>query len=70
MAQKRRERAPRPVCSEHWQKMRSEAMKVLPFWSRPFASGTVEKTLRKQGFVPSDTECAYCKTATDVDQSE
>ncbi|MBP89236.1 MAG: hypothetical protein CMJ64_21390 [Planctomycetaceae bacterium] len=67
MAKQERQRTPQPVCPEHWQKMRNEAIKGLPFWTRPFASGTVDKRLRSHGFVESSSECAFCKTKSDVD---
>ena len=50
-------------------KMRREAIKA-PFWARPFVLGTVEKTLRKQVFIPSDTECSCYNRGTDVDATK
>ncbi len=57
-----------PVCAEHWQKMRAETIKGLPFLVRPFASGTVNKMLRERGFVESETECSFCQTNSKVDE--
>ena len=68
MAEQPSQRTPHPVCPEHWEKMRKEAIKGLPFWTRPFASGTVNKLIRKQGFVESATDCAFCRTNSDVNE--
>lgn len=58
---KQRKRKARPVCEEHWQKMRKEAFAVIPFWSRPLAGKKINQMLRDKGFVKSDDQCAYCK---------
>lgn len=50
----------RPVCLEHWQQLRKKGLEGLSFWTRLFASGKVNKTLREQGFVQSETECRFC----------
>jgi hypothetical protein len=68
MAERKRKKASQPLCPEHWQKMRKEMIKVLPFWTRPFASGQVNKKLAEKGFVQSDSACAFCGTNTDVDK--
>jgi hypothetical protein len=60
---KQRKRKARPVCAEHWQKMRKEAFAVLPFWSRPLAGKKINQLLRDKGFVKSDEECAYCRSS-------
>ena len=70
MAEQKRKRAARPLCPEHWQKMRKEMISVLPFWTRPFASGAVNKKLAEKGFVRSDSDCAFCQTGTDVDKAD
>jgi hypothetical protein len=51
----------RPVCPEHWQKLRKKGLEGLSFWAKLFASGKVNKVLREQGFVESKTECRFCK---------
>jgi len=68
MAELQNQQVRHPVCAEHWQKMRTETIKGLPFWTRPFAAGTVNKMLRERGFVESETECAFCQTNSDVDE--
>ena len=60
MAEKKNRKV-RPVCREHWQQLRKKGLEGLSFWTRLFASGRVNKTLRKQGFVESETECRLCK---------
>ncbi len=57
---KQRKRKVRPVCQEHWQKMRKEALAVMPFWSRPLAGIKINRMLQDKGFVKSKTECNYC----------
>ena len=61
MSEKQRQRVSRPVCSEHWEKLRAKGLEGLPFWKRLLASSKVNKTLREQGFVESKTECRFCK---------
>lgn len=68
MAKKRKPRKALPVCKEHWQKMRKEALVGLPFWSRPLAGIKIKQMLNEKGFVQSNSECAFCKTKTDVDK--
>ena len=51
----------RPVCPEHWQALQKKGLEGLSFWTRLIASGRVNKTLREQGFVQSETECRFCK---------
>ena len=70
MARERRQRKPHPVCKQHYQKMRKEALAALPFWSRPLGAIKINQMLRDKGFVQSDTECTFCKTGTDVDKVE
>ena len=64
---KERKRKVRPVCNEHWQKMRSEAISVMPFWSRPIAGIKINRMLRDKGFVKSDAECTFCKLSSHAD---
>ncbi len=64
MADKKKTRKPHPVCAEHWNRLRQEAVKGVPFWAKPL----VNRKLREQGFVLSKTECAFCKTKTDVEE--
>ena len=61
-------RATYPVCREHWDRMRQEALAGVPFWSRPLAGLRVNKALNQKGFVRSDTECRFCTTKTGVDK--
>ena len=68
MPEKQTSRAQHPLCPKHWQKIRQETIKGLPFWSRPFAGSTVKKMLRDQGFFESEDECAFCKADCDVDE--
>lgn len=58
----------RPVCPEHWQMLRKKGLEGLSFWTRLLASGKVNKTLREQGFVQSDTECRFCKKRAAADE--
>ena len=60
MAEEKKPRKSHPVCAEHWNRLRSEAIKGVPFWARVF----VNKKMREQGFVRSKTECAFCKKKT------
>ena len=64
---KQRKRKVRPVCTEHWQKMRKEALAVMPFWSRPIAGIKINRMLREKGFVKSDAECIFCKLSSRSD---
>jgi hypothetical protein len=57
-----------PVCKEHWERMRQEALSGVPFWSRQLAKLKVKQVLNQRGFVQSDTECRFCKTKSDVDK--
>ena len=59
---KQRQRRVRPLCKSHWQKMRSEALSVLPLWSRPLAVIKINRMLRDKGFVRSDAECSLCES--------
>jgi len=67
MAKKQEPLLHHPVCPEHWQKLRQEALQGLPFWSRPFAGSTIEHMLRDRGFFESSSECSFCQTNTNVD---
>lgn len=58
----------RPVCPDHWQSLRKKGLEGLSFWTRLLASGRVNKTLREQGFVKSETECRFCKKKPAVDE--
>ena len=64
---KQRKRKVRPICNEHWQAMRKEALSVMPFWSRPLAGIKINRMLRDKGFVKSDEECTYCKLSARAD---
>ena len=64
---KQRKRKERPVCAQHWQSMRKEALAVMPFWSRPLASIKINRMLRDKGFVKSDGECTFCKLSSRAD---
>lgn len=57
---KQRNRKVRPVCKEHWQMMRKEAMAVIPVWSRPLAGLKIKRILQEKGIVRSDEECTFC----------
>ena len=61
MAEQQNQKVRRPVCPEHWQKLRKKGIEGLSFWTRLFASGRVNKMLGEQGFVKSETECRFCK---------
>lgn len=63
---KQRKRKVRPVCKDHWQRMRREALAVMPFWSRPMAGIKINRMLRDKGFVKSDAECTFCKSSSTV----
>jgi len=63
---KQRKRKPRPVCQEHWDFVRKEAMATIPFWSRPFAGKKVNQYMQEKRFVKSDAECIYCNRGSDV----
>ena len=69
MAETQNEKASRPVCPEHWQKLRKKGLEGLSFWTRLLASGRVNKALREQGFVESKTECRFCKKKPAADES-
>jgi hypothetical protein len=56
-----------PVCKDHWERMRQEALSGMPFWSKPLARLRVKQVLNQKGFVQSDTECRFCQTKSDVD---
>ncbi len=60
----------RPVCPEHWQKLRKKGLEGLSFWARLLASARVNKTLREQGFVESNTECRFCKKESTGDDAK
>ena len=60
----------RPVCPEHWQQLRKKGLEGLSFWTRLLASGKVNKTLREQGFVQSETECRFCKKKPAGDEAK
>lgn len=60
----------RPVCPERWQMLRKKGLEGLSFWMRLLASGRVNKTLREQGFVPSETECRFCKKKPVADEAK
>ena len=64
---KQRKRKVRPVCKEHWQKMRKESLAVVPFWSRPIAGIKINRMLRDKGFVKSDAECTFWKSNSKSD---
>jgi len=68
MAEQKSQKKVRPVCPEHWQKLREKGIEGLSFWARLFASGKVNKVLRAQGFVQSKTECRFCKKKSAVDE--
>ena len=51
----------RPVCPEHWQMLRKKGLEGMSLWVRILASGRVNRTLREQGFVESQSECRFCK---------
>jgi hypothetical protein len=69
MPDQQNQRTTHAVCKKHWQKMRKETLKGLPFLTRPFAGGTVDRMLGDQGFVQSESQaCSFCKTNTDVDE--
>lgn len=59
---KKRKRKDRPVCQQHWQNMRKEALSVMPFWSRPLAGIKINRMLQEKGFRKSDSECTYCQS--------
>jgi hypothetical protein len=58
---KQRKRKIRPVCRDHWKTMRTEALAVMPLWSRPLAGIKINRMLKEKGFIQSDTECTYCR---------
>ena len=60
----------RPVRPEHWQQLRKKGLEGLSFWTRLLASGKVNKTLREQGFVQSETECRFCKKKPAADEAK
>ena len=64
---KNRKRKDRPVCKQHWQNMRKEALSVMPFWSRPLASIKINRMLQAKGFRKSVTECTYCQSSSNAD---
>lgn len=68
MTEKRPPEVLHPVCREHWQKLRQETLQGLPFWTRPFAGGTVDRMLHERGFAESTEACSFCQTNTDVDK--
>ncbi len=55
-----------PVCKEHWDRMRQEALSGMSFWSRPLAALKIKRVLNEKGFVRSDSECRFCKKKSDV----
>ena len=67
MNEKKRKRT-YPVCKEHWDRMRQEALSGIPFWSRALARLRVNKVLNQKGFVLSDSQCRFCNTKSDVDK--
>ena len=60
----------RPVCPEHWQMLRKKGFEGLSFWTRLLASGRVNRTLREQGFVESQTDCRFCKKKSAGDEGK
>ncbi len=56
-----------PVCKEHWDRMRQEALSGVPLWSRPLAKLRIKQVLNQKGFVQSDSACRFCETKSDVD---
>ena len=68
MEDEKSRRATYPVCKEHWERMRQEALSGMPLWSRPLAGLRIKKVLNEKGFIRSDTECRFCKTKSDVDK--
>ena len=60
---KKRQRKPRPVCPQHWNSIRKEALATLPFWSRIVGGRKVNQYLQEKGFVQSDNDCLYCRTS-------
>jgi hypothetical protein len=51
-----------PVCQEHWNRMRDEALVGLSAWSKLIARFRVNQVLQQKGFIRSDSECRFCQT--------
>ena len=41
--------------------LRKKGLEGMSLWVRILASGRVNRTLREQGFVESQSECRFCK---------
>jgi hypothetical protein len=70
LAEPKKQKVSRPVCPEHWQKLREKGLEGRSFWARLLASGKVNRVLNEQGFVKSNTECRFCKKKPAADEGK
>lgn len=60
MADKKKRKKTYPVCQEHFNRIRDEALSGMPFWTRLLARLRAKSEMNRKGFVLSKTECRFC----------